>query len=170
MLGPKQKKIEDSWLEIVHSQYKDLGYIEKKHSFTLVSKLKYAMENLEILTQRITFRKKFPVLVDKFNDPKLMLLSFSLALKGVFYNLSYTNICHMLGSKILFKIYLDTKNSQTMELENKELLKITKQSNSYEEFISNINYDLTHILTLGDLFLSLLIIYPRPQFIQKRLQ
>ena len=101
MLGPKQKKIEDSWLEIVHSQYKDLGYIEKKHSFTLVSKLKYAMENLEILTQRITFRKKFPVLVDKFNDPKLMLLSFSLALKGVFYNLSYTNICHMLGSKIL---------------------------------------------------------------------
>ena len=77
MLGPKQKKIEDSWLEIVHSQYKDLGYIEKKHSFTLVSKLKYAMENLEILTQRITFRKKFPVLVDKFNDPKLMLLSFS---------------------------------------------------------------------------------------------
>ena len=46
-----------------------------------------------------------------------------------------------------------------MELENKELLEITKQSNSYEEFISNINYDLTHILTLGDLFLSLLIIY-----------
>lgn len=154
-----QDLIENTWLDIVEEQSRDLEYIKKNKHYELMPLLLEAYVSLNSLAGHGVLKKKFPTIHNDLNKIELLLLTYAYASNGVMSKKGFTNVCSIIGSKIIQRIYLLKLKSLNKEDKNKK----QNENNiilDYKSFVASLKLSELDILKLGDLFLDLLLKYP----------
>ena len=167
----KQKDIEYNWIEFISSKYNDPDYLKRRYSNKLISSLFKAKETLDIYIKKGRVKKTFPTIYPFLNNFEVLLIAFGISFSGVNFNMGYTNICSLIGKKVVTQIFLEyLKNSKKFKniiKSNDEILLINyfnSDNKDIKEFYSFINFNQFDYIKLGNFLLELLITYPAEIF------
>jgi hypothetical protein len=135
--------------------HEDLDYVAKKYTISLKNKLKEAKETLQIFDHKGLIETSFPTLHFALNKMEILMIVFAVAITYINRNVGYTNICNIVGNKIIFNIYFNEFISifPFYKGDNKNNKKI-KDIHTFDEFIKLINLKKYDSLRLGDFYLD----------------
>jgi len=148
-----QQIIENRWIDIINDQYTELKYIQKRHSHSFINKIHEAKETLNTLTEVGVIKRKFPTVSPYLNDLNLLLLTYGIAVNGVLMNIGYTNLCSIIGNKVIhyiFMVNIIKRENNKKDLSSIEFFQYINLS--FKEFLSEIEFSDKDIIILGDFY------------------
>jgi hypothetical protein len=152
-----QKQIENSWVDIIKELHENPEFITSKYSHTLQNKLISAKNSLNSLYLSGNLKRRFPSIYLYLNKIEIMMITFGIAISGINLELGYTNLCEIIGRKIVYYIYINNYTEIPNSLNNTEKL-------SFNKFIEFIKLNQIEMIKLGDAILTLLMNDPNDIF------
>ena len=146
-----QFKLETSWIEIIKQKLENVDYFTKHYQGTLMYSLIQAKKTLNIWSENNYLNKKYPKFKDELNKLDFIILTFAHCL-AYYDKINYNALAVRIGNDILYKIYTNRKQSKNYLY------------SSIDQFKKILNIELKDVAELGDLFMSLLMMYPQDIF------